>query len=331
MDPLSLGVPPARIKNLEDTLRTGYRNIKGIIIVYRGHIVFERYNGPDSSHAHNVASVTKSIVSALIGIAIDKGHIKSLDQRVLEFFPEYRADPGDIRKAAVTLKDILTMTAPIASRTTGNSWEPLDRLRRQPDWVKYVLDVLGNGQPGKFQYSTAGAHLLSAVISRTTGLSAREFANKYLFKPIGMKEIPDPDMGSFLPEDVFGKNAAGWIKDPQGITAGGFGLNLTLRDMARFGFLYLNEGSWVNNPVLPVSWVRESTVLNSNNYGYMWWLRKEKGPFMYSALGSGGSMICCVPERDMIIAAAADILSKPKDPWELAEKEILPLFGNEAE
>lgn len=329
MDPVCLGVSSAGITNLEDTLKTRYRNIKGIIIVCKGHIVFERYNGPDSSQAHNVASVTKSIVSALIGIAIDKGHIKGLDQRVLGFFPEYRAAPGDIRKAAVTLKDILTMTAPIASRTMGNSWEPLDRLRRQPDWIKYVLDVLGNGQPGKFQYSTAGAHLLSAVITRTTGLSARDFANRYLFTPLGMKELPEPEMGSFRLEDVFGQKDSVWIKDPQGITAGGFGLNLTLRDMARFGFLYLNEGYWNKAQVVPAAWVKESIALNSNNYGYLWWLRKEKGPFMYSALGSGGSMICCVPERDLVIAAAGDILSKPKDPWELAEKEILPLFSSE--
>lgn len=323
-DPVSLGLNSEKLEALEHLILTQHKNINGIVIIRKGYIGFERYNGYEPDDTHNVASVTKSIISALIGIALDKGFIKSLDQKVLEFFPEYVSDPGDIRKRTVTIRQLLTMTAPIASKTTGTLWEPLDRLRRQRDWVKYILDLLGKGQTGKFQYSSAGAHLLSAIISRSTGMSAREFANKYLFNPVGIKEIPDHSMKSFQMNDVFGKDVRGWIKDPQGITAGGFGLTITPRDMARFGFIYLNEGVWDNRRIISKKWIDDSTALNSNNYGYLWWLRKERDLFAYSALGSGGNAICCVPEKDLVVAIASKITAKARDPWVLFEKWIIP-------
>ena len=320
----SIGLNPDKLKELEYLIKSQYRNINGIVIVRKGYIVFERYNGYGPFDTHNVASVTKSFISALIGIAIDKGYIQSVDQKVLVFFPEYVSGPNDFRKRTVTIRHLLTMTAPIASKTIGNRWEPLDRLRRQRDWIKYILDLLGKGQAGKFQYSTAGVHLLSAIITRATGMCAREFANKHLFIPLGIKEIPDHEMKSFQLDDVFGKNVTGWIKDPQGNTTGGWGLTITPRDMARFGFLYLNEGFWNNKQIISKKWIEESIALNSNNYGYQWWLRKEYDLFAYSALGSGGNVICCIPEKDLVVAITSKIVSKPRDPWVLFDKYIIP-------
>lgn len=322
--PDSLNINSKKLKKLEELIVSQYKNINGIVVVRKGYIVFERYNGFKHDDTHNVASVTKSFTSALIGIALDKGYIQSIDQKVLEFFPEYEFAPSDIKKRAVTIRQLLTMTAPIASKSIGNKWEPLDRLRRQPNWVKYILDVLGKGNAGKFQYSTSGVHLLSAIITQTTGKSAREFANEYLFKPIGIKDIPDHEMKSFLLDDVFGKNVNGWVKDPQNITAGGFGLTISPRDMARFGFLYLNEGVWGDKQIIPKQWVVDSIALNPNNYGYLWWLKKENGLIAYLALGSGGSMICCIPEKDLVVAIATKIVSKPHDPWILINKYIVP-------
>jgi CubicO group peptidase (beta-lactamase class C family) len=327
-DPASVGMDPEKFDDLELMVTSQYQNINGIVIVRKGHIVFERYYHGHSPHdAHNVASVTKSITSALIGIAIDVGYIKSVDEKVLGFFPEYVTRPDDFMKRSITIRHLLTMTAPIASKTTGMSrFEPLDRLRRQRDWVKYILDLLGqNGQLGKFQYSTAGIHLLSAIITRTTGKCAREFANEHLFRPIGMKEIPDYQMKSFGLDDVFGKNVTGWIHDPNGNTTGGWGLTLTPRDMARFGFLYLNRGNWDNKPIISGTWIDESTALNSNNYGYLWWLRDEDNLFSYSALGSGGNVICCIPGKDLVVAIASKIVMKPRDQWSLIEKCIIPV------
>ncbi len=176
------------------------------------------------------------------------------------------------------------MTAPIAWKTGSRGFEPLDRLRRQSDWVTFILDLLGkNGQRGKFQYTSVGSHLLSAIITRTTGLSARVFANEHLFKPIGMREIPDSDMKSFALDDVFGKNVNGWIKDPSGITIGGWGMTMTPKDMARFGFLYLNHGIWDNKQIISKKWIDDSLKLNPNKYGYLWWLGEINNKFIYTA------------------------------------------------
>jgi len=325
VSPAEAGMDADKLLKIEPMIRSRYGNINGIVIVRKGYIVYERYfTGYGPADTHNVASVTKSFISALIGIALDKGYIKSVAQKALEFFPEYNAAPGDIKKRTVTIKHLLTMTAPIASKTVGNKWEPLDRLRRQRDWVKYILDILGQGEPGLFQYSTAGAHLLSAIITRATGLCAREFANHYLFRPTGMSEIPDYDMKSFLLDDVFGKNVSGWIKDPQGITTGGWGLTITVRDMARFGYLYLNNGIWDDQQVIPAAWIEESTAMNANKNGYLWWLFEADGAPAYTAAGSGGSHIYCLPNKDLVVAIASKIISKPGDRWPLLDKCVLP-------
>lgn len=326
-DPASTGMEPKKFSDLERMVKSQYRNINGIVVIRKGYMVFERYyNGYGPDDTHNVASVTKSFTSALIGIAIDAGYIKSVDQKVLDFFPEYIPDAEDIQKRTITIRHLLTMTAPIAwKKVDGSGYEPLDRLRRQPDWVKFTLDILGrNGQPGRFQYSTAGSHLLSAILTRTTGMCAREFANEHLFRPTGIKEIPDHEMKSFLLDDVFGKKVSGWIKDPNGNTTGGWGLTITPRDMARFGFLYLNRGVWDDKQIISEIWIDESTAMNSNKYGYLWWLREEGGTFAFSALGSGGSVICCIPEKDLVVAIASKIIMKPHDRWPLFEKCILP-------
>jgi CubicO group peptidase (beta-lactamase class C family) len=321
-DPVSAGVDPEKLAVLDQIIPAEYENINGIVIAGKGQIVFERYyhgHGPDDTY--HVTSVTKSIVSALIGIAIDAGYIKSADQKVLDFFPEYVPDAADRQKQEITLRHLLTMTAP----WPFEDWhEPLDTLCMQPDWVKYTLDMLGrNGTTGTFKYSTAGAHLLSAVIMRSTGKSAREFANIRLFRPLGMKEIPDYAMKAFGFEDLFGKKVKGWVKDPDGNSTGGWGLTLNPRDMARFGCLYLNCGMWDNRQIISRTWIDESTARNPNNYGYLWWLREEDGVTAYSALGDGGNVICCIPEIDLVVAIASEFVMNPRDRWPLIRKYII--------
>ncbi|MBG9793557.1 hypothetical protein ABD76_14080 [Paenibacillus dendritiformis] len=200
-----------------------------------------------------------------------------------------------------------------------------DKLCMQPDWVKYTLDMLGQkGSIGAFKYSTAGAHLLSAIITRSTGKSAREFANERLFKPIGMREIPNFEMKSFGFDDLFGKNVKGWVTDPHGNSTGGWGLTLTPRDMARFGVLYLNRGMWDHHQVISGTWIDQSTEMNPNHYGYLWWLREEDGVFAYSALGDGGNVICCIPEKELVVAIASEFSMNPRDRWTLIKEGIIP-------
>ncbi len=326
LDPANLRMNAEKLAELEPVINSEYSNINGIVVVRNGYIAYEKYyngNGPDDTH--HVASVTKSIISALIGIAIDAKYIKNVDQKVQDFFPEYVPDAADRQKQEITIRHLLTMTAPYPFE----DWqEPLDKMCMQPDWVKYTLDMLGqqgNGNIGTFKYSTAGAHLLSAIITRSTGKNARAFANERLFKPIGMKEIPDYEMTSFGFEDLFGNNVKGWVNDPNSNSTGGWGLTLNPRDMARFGFLYLNRGIWEdNNLIISKTWIDESTEMNPNNYGYLWWLREEDGVFAYSALGDGGNVICCIPEKDLVIAIASEFIINPRDRWSLIKEHIIP-------
>ncbi|WP_223070433.1 serine hydrolase domain-containing protein [Paenibacillus caui] len=322
-DPATLGMDAEKLSELEPVIKSEYSNINGLVVVRHGYIAYERYyNGYGPDDTHHVASVTKSIISALIGIAIDAGYIKNVDEKVLDFFPEYVPAAADRQKREITIRHLLTMTAPYPFE----DWhEPLDKMCMQPDWVKYTLEILGQkGSVGDFKYSTAGAHLLSSIITRSTGKSAREFANERLFKPIGMKEIPDHEMRSFGFEDLFGKNVKGWVKDPSGNSTGGWGLTLTPRDMARFGFLYLNRGMWDNHQIVSGAWILESTAMNPNKYGYLWWLREEDGVFAYSALGDGGNVICSIPEKDMVVAIASEFIMNPRDRWTLIKECIMP-------
>lgn len=319
----TLGMDSNQLSKIETIVSSEYSNINGIVVLRKGRIAYEQYyNGFGLNDTHHVTSVTKSILSALIGIAIDAKYVKSVDQHVLDFFPEYVPDAADRQKREITIRHLLTMTAPYAFE----DWrEPLDKMCMHSDWIKYTLDMLGQrGSIGSFKYSTAGTHLLSAILTRATGLSAREFANEHLFKPIGMKEIQDYNMKSFGFDDLFGVHVKGWVNDPKGITAGGWGLTLTPRDMARFGLLYLNQGKWGHRQVISGTWIQESVEMNLNKYGYLWWLREEDGVFAYLALGDGGNVICCIPAKDLVVAIASEFIIQPRDRWTLIKEYIIP-------
>ncbi|PFR44957.1 serine hydrolase domain-containing protein [Bacillus thuringiensis] len=309
-------------EKLEQIIQEEYKNMNGMLVVQKGNIIFEKYyNGQGPDDAFHVASVTKTIISALIGICVDKGYIKSVNQKVIEFFPEYK------RKASeVTVRHLLSMTAPYPFV----DWqEPLEELCTQEDWVQYALNRMGNGgEIGSFKYSSAGAHVLSAIITSATGKNAREFANEYLFQPLGMREIPNYTMKVFGFDDLFGKDVKGWVHDPNGISTGGWGLTLTARDMAKFGQLYLSDGIYNGKQILSKSWVQESIAMNSNQYGYLWWLREENGIFSYCAMGDGGSMICCIPKQDLVVVIASEVMPNARDRWEVIVKYILPYIQN---
>ncbi|EJR64074.1 hypothetical protein IIO_01973 [Bacillus cereus VD115] len=305
-------------EELDYKIKEDYKNINGMLVVHKGNVVFESYyNGYGPDDAYHVASVTKTVISALIGICIDKGYIKSVDQKVIEFFPDY-----NVKSSEVTVRHLLTMTAPYPFV----DWqEPLEELFTQQNWVQYTLNRMGNGgEIGSFKYSSAGAHVLSAIISSATGKSAREFANEQLFQPLGMREIPNYNMKAFGFDDLFGKDVKGWVHDPNDITTGGWGLTLTVRDMAKFGRLYLNEGTYNRKQILSKSWIQESTAMNPNRYGYLWWLLEEGGIFSYCAMGDGGNVICCVPEKELVVVIASEVIPNAEDRWKLIKESIFP-------
>ncbi|MDA1772280.1 serine hydrolase [Bacillus cereus] len=309
-------------EKLNQIIKEEYENMNGMLVVQKGNVIFEKYyNGYGPDDAFHIASVTKTIISALIGICIDKGYIKSVDQRVIEFFPEY-----NVNSSEVTVSHLLTMTAP---HPFVDWQEPLEELCTQQDWIQYTLNRIGSGgEIGSFKYSSAGAHILSAIITNATGKNAREFANEYLFQPLGMREIPNYNMKAFGFDDLFGKDVKGWVHDPNGISTGGWGLTLTASDMVKFGYLYLHQGIYDGKQILSKSWIKESTEMNQNQYGYLWWLREEDGIFSYRAMGDGGNMICCIPKQDLVVVIASEVIPNARDRWELIVKYILPYIQN---
>jgi CubicO group peptidase (beta-lactamase class C family) len=312
------------LSNLDSIIKMQYTNIEGILILQDGYILHEKYyHGKNKENKFHVASVTKSVLSALIGIAIDKGYIKSVDEKVISFFSEYEFNDNNSNRNRITIHHLLTMTAPFPFL---NMREPLERMCRQKDWIKYSLEILGEGRRiGKFKYSTAGAHILSAILTKSTGMSAREFANLHLFEPLGIEKIPDYPMVFDLAH-VFGDDVRGWVSDSNQYSAGGWGLTLTLREMAKFGLLYQKNGAWKNEQVISKEWVDLSTNSHGNDYGYLWWIGKDKEISSILAVGSGGNLIGIFPEKRLTIAIASQITQQPRDREKLIKKYILPFI-----
>ena len=276
--------------------------IDSVAIVRHGYLVLDAYfHNYEKDSKHDLWSCTKSVTSALVGIAIDQGYIQSADQPVLSFFPERTVANLDTRKEALTLEHLLTMTdgldwltKDIRSVSTGDTWP---EMRQSGDWVQFVLDRSMAEEPGvRWYYNDGASHLLSVIIQETTGMTALEFAEKHLFDPLGISE-------------------AMWPSDPQGRNCGGTYLRMTPHDMAKFGYLYLNEGLWDGEQIVPTAWVKASTTNHSPTpgmyYGYQWWVMPWAG--YYSAIGGGGQYIVVVPELDMVGVFTSDL--QPEDAY----------------
>ncbi len=320
----------SHITDLENLIAAEHANITGLVVLKEGERVYESYfNGYSPGDTVNIMSVTKSITSALIGIAVDNGFIKGLDQKVLEFFPDYTVKRGEKTIQHVTVRHLLTMTAPYKYRS-----EPYSKVYSSDDWTKAALDLLGGraGITGDFKYSTVGTQILSGIIESSTGRSVSDFAREYLFDPLGIKTPRSRILNSR--EDHFAflkdKQVSGWVVDPKGVNTAGWGLCLTPRDMAGFGQLYLNGGVWNGRRILSKEWIDESTIEHSRwgdlPYGYLWWIVDCHGSPCCAAIGDGGNVIFMNPSRQMVVAVAARFTPRPKILTELIIDRIIPLF-----
>ncbi|MCS7463316.1 beta-lactamase family protein [Paenibacillus doosanensis] len=320
-----------RIADFESLITTDYGNIAGIVVLHGGEKVYEGYfDGYTADDTVHIASVTKSVVSALIGIAIDKGYIKSIDQKVLDFFPDYKVKRGEKTIQNVTIKNMLTMTAPYKYKS-----EPYTKVYTSDDWTKAALDLLGGkGGLGGFKYSTIGIQVMSGILANATGQPVRDFATENLFEPLGIKTPHNTII--HCKEEYFAfikdKYARGWVIDPKGTNTAGWGLTLTPRDMTKIGQLYLNGGLWNGKQILSSKWIEDSTKENSRRgelpYGYLWWIMDNKGHRCYAALGDGGNTIFVNLDKKIVVAIASRFMRRAKNRIELIEKHIIPLFIN---
>ena len=312
---------------LEKIIHDDYSNIAGIIIKKNNDMVFEKYfNNFKKSDTIHIASVTKSILSILIGIAIDKAYIESTEQKILDFFPKYILKKREKTIQNVTIRHLLTMTAPYKFKS-----EPYTKVYSSDDWTKSVLDLLGGKTlSGDFKYTTIGLQVLSGILVNATGQSILDFASENLFSPLGiispnnLRIRNKEEHLSFLKD----KYVNGWVIDPKSINTAGWGLTLTTRDMAKIGQLYLNKGKWNNNQIVSSKWIKESTKkhshLNDLAYGYLWWIIDSQENNCFSAIGDGGNIIYINRLKNIIIAITSQFMPRAKDRIELIQKHIIP-------
>ncbi len=308
--PAEQGLDSGKLAELVDLIREGqrYPRIQSLLVVRHGCLVVEEYfNNWNRERLHILQSVTKSFTSALIGIAIARGDIKGVDEKIIDFFPDMKDIAHmDERKASIRLKDLLTMRSGVDYHENGQD-SPHHRLNRTPTgWDKFYLDRPMAGEPGKnFNYDSGGVILLSAILKSRTGMHADVYAEQTLFKSLGI-------------EKKF------WVKNQEGHPHTGGGLALRTRDMARFGLLYLNKGKWEGEQVVPEDWIRESFEMHVDfgntgqdivGYGYLWWIQRpdpqgDGQQYIYAARGAKGQYIFIVPEHDMVVAVNADTQSE---------------------
>lgn len=318
------------IEGLERKISSEYRNTTGMVILKDGIVSYEKYfKGCTADNRIHVYSVTKSVVSVLIGIALDKGHIKTIEEKVLNFFPEYKVRKRETTIQNITLRDMLTMTAPYRYRF----FAPYVKYFTSSDGVKFSLDLLGgHGKIGAFRYAPLiGPDILSGILVKATGQSVLDFAIENLFTPLGIKVENSLSFQNKEEQMAFNQSTdiSGWVVDSVGIHTAGWGLTLTPMDMAKIGQLYLNGGIWDDKQIISSKWIKDSTMEHSRwkkrnlSYGYLWWVNEDG----YAAMGDGGNIIYVNTKKKLVISIAALFVPKAGDRIELIKKYVEPIFG----
>ena len=263
--------------------------IHSLLVSWRGDLILERYfNGRRASSQANIKSAAKSVISALVGIAIDRGHINGVSQPIGAYFPDLLARSDDPRRR-ITVEDLLTMRSGLESTSNRNygAWV------QSGNWVRHVLARPLQTDPGtRMQYSTGNTHLLSAILTKAVGKSTWQFAQEALARPLGFP-------------------LAQWTRDPQGIYFGGNEMVMTPRQMLAFGELYLNQGRVKGVQVVKAKWIEDSFIPRGRSgfseqlYGYGWWIRPMAGHQAYYAWGFGGQFIFLVPDLQLVIVSTS--------------------------
>lgn len=288
--PEELGFDSARLANALLTIRQKDIKVHSLLLVRRGYTFVDATFYPyDGTTVHDVASVTKSVMTTLIGIAADQGSLR-LDQPMLSFFPNRPIATRDARKERITVRHLTNMSSGLDC-TPERDEATLKEMWTAPDWVQFILDRPVKWEPGtQFVYCSPGTHMLSAILQQATGMTALEFARQNLFAPLGIRDVI-------------------WPADPQGVTRGWGDIRLHSQDMAKIGFLWRNGGVWDGRQIVSRKWVTDSvkpliSTGEDEHYGYGWWVdtAKAEGEFTsYRADGRGGQYIIVVPSLDLII------------------------------
>lgn len=308
-------------------------NICQIEAIHDGKTVYsDTWNNYKSDDCIHVMSVTKSIMALLIGIAIDKGQIKSVDDKVLDYFPEYKVKRGEKTIYDVTIKHLLTMRAPY--KTKGDPWS---KVCSSENWTYTSLDFLGGrkGLTDEFKYSSVCLHILTGILYKATGVLTVDYANKYLFEPLGIPAHKNYYAKSAEEHKEFTisklPKEAVWFADQQNLGTPGYGLCLTAADMAKIGLMCLNKGTYKGQKIVSSSWISEMTrprTIENNHfrgmeYGYLWWIISRKKN-IYAAIGNSGNVIYINPQKHLVVAVASYFKPTIFDRVDFIQKYIEP-------
>lgn len=314
--PQEMGMNPSLLTQMQDVIGANIPRLHSLLIVRHGYLVFERYyQGYKKDDEHYLASAGKSVISALVGIALRDGYLKHLDQTLAEVFPEYIVPETEPRKKNMTIRALLTMTSGLVEE--GQDTGTFDESKNIVSSV-LELPMILHKEP-MFQYTNTGPHLLLYLIAHRTRTSIFDFANTHLFQPLGIS-----------PHEHWQITAQGWYSSsaPKGR------LLLQPRDMAKFGYLYLNQGMWDGVQVVPAAYVTQSTHKQNEGgspvdaaYGYLWWITQHRKYAAFFASGLGGQLIYVIPALDLIVTTTAsfeDIAHDP-DQWKKIQM-LIPHF-----
>nr|WP_040674902.1 serine hydrolase [Paenibacillus terrigena] len=279
--------------------------IESCVVYEENSTLFEYFrNRKTKDKQHKVNSITKSVLSALYGIAIQQGYIENEDVPISNYFSEI-----DDTKNGITIRHLLTMSS-------GLKWSGNEAMIPTKDWVKFILEQPVESEPGKqMNYSCGNSHLLSAILQKATKMNTVDFAKKNLFLPLGIHDF-------------------NWFQDAQGIAIGGFGLRMKIEDMLKFGVLYSQNGEWNSKQLIPAGWIEKSTNNNSvaeSLYGYHWWIMNSKNvdceeDKTYYAMGMGGmrgQYIFVNQERRLVTVFTSILSDNTSGPIQYFENYIL--------
>jgi CubicO group peptidase (beta-lactamase class C family) len=289
-------------------MRASGLDFRSVLIVRRGVLVMEEYF-PSSSREtrQNVYSCTKSVLSALFGIAQGEKSLPPLDARALSCLPGEESAGLDSRARLMTIEQLLTMSAGMQAIRAVD-------MAGARDQVSFALAKPLAMDPGtRFLYTSAGPHVLSSILQKSVGMSARDYAAQKLFAPLGIQGWT-------------------WDTDGMGVTIGATNLSLTSIDLAKIGYLFLKQGDWFGTRVLPASWVADATRVRAHptdmnraensGYGYLLWVDEQWGG--YSAHGAGGQFVFVVPRLDLVVVFTSSLsFENFPVPWDMMKDYVL--------
>ncbi|GIQ68072.1 serine hydrolase domain-containing protein [Xylanibacillus composti] len=300
------------LARIEEAIAQFGGKINSVLMMRNGQLIYEQYFHQTSADTpYRVYSVSKSILSALVGIAIQEGYLSGTDQRIAELLPKRFEGRSEPELKQLTVEHLLTMTGGL------QAIDPIiSEWYRSRSWVDFVLDQPVLAEPGtRFDYNTGLTHLLSAVLTEAAGVSTKELADRHLFGPMQIENYV-------------------WEKDAEGYYVGGTALSMTTRDMAKFGYLYLNRGRWEGEPLIPEEWIEQSLTPRpaSPDYGYLFWLEEledssERKLQTYEANGYGGQHIRIVPALGAVIVVTSNPSVSPANADRLIDEYLVPALA----